>query len=107
MKGSKEVTKWKAGDGVREKERRQYLEESESAKVEVEELESLLGPDDSEVNFRRIMREARDDRGRKIFGIFETSSSNDLSSFLVAKWSRWDKYKRAPWRQDSSASARE
>ena len=26
-------------------------------------------------------------------------------SFLVAEWSRWDKYKRAPWRQESSASA--
>ena len=26
-------------------------------------------------------------------------------SFLVADWSRWDKYRRAPWRQDSSASA--
>ena len=26
-------------------------------------------------------------------------------SFLVAEWCRWDKYKRAPWRQDSSASA--
>ena len=36
--------------------------------------------------------------------IFETFSSDDLS-FLVAEWSRWDKYKRASWRQDSSASA--
>ena len=25
-------------------------------------------------------------------------------SFLVAEWSRWDKYKRAPRRQDSAAS---
>ena len=36
--------------------------------------------------------------------IFETFSSDD-GSFLVADWSRWDTYKRAPWRQDSSASA--
>ena len=27
-----------------------------------------------------------------------TPSSNDMS-FLVAEWSRWDKYKRAPWRR--------
>ena len=26
-------------------------------------------------------------------------------STLVAEWSKWDKYKRAPWRQHSSASA--
>ena len=51
----------------------------------------------------RILKEARDERVRKIF---ETFSSNDMS-FLVAEWSRWDKYKRAPWRQDSSASARD
>ena len=69
--------------------------------VRVEELEGLLRPEDVDVDFTRILKEARDERGRKIF---ETFSSNDLS-FLVAGWSRWDKYKRAPWRQDSSASA--
>ena len=53
------------------------------------------------MDFMRIMKEARNERGRKIF---ETFSSDGLS-FLVAEWSRWDKYKRAPWRQDSSASA--
>ena len=39
---------------------KQYLEKSDSMKVEVEELESLLGPEDSEVDFRRILEEARD-----------------------------------------------
>ena len=53
------------------------------------------------VDSRRILKEARDDSGRNMF---ETFGSNDMS-FLVAEWSRWDKYKRAPWRQDSSASA--
>ena len=38
----------------------QYLEQSKSLKVEVEELESLLGPDDSDVDFKRILEEARD-----------------------------------------------
>ena len=36
---------------------KQYLEESKSVKVEVEELEPLLGPDDSDVDFRRIWEE--------------------------------------------------
>ena len=83
------------------------LGKSFCVKLEVEELESLLGPDDSDVDLSRIMRETRDERGRKIFEVFETFTSKDLSNFLVAEWSRWDKYKRAPWRQDSSASARE
>ena len=56
-----------------------------------------------DVDLRRILKEARDERGRHIF---ETFGSNDMS-FFVAEWSRWDKYKRAPWRQDSSASARD
>ena len=63
-----------------------------NVKVRVEELEGLLGAEDVDVNFRRILKEARDERERKIF---ETFSSNDMI-FLVAEWSRWDKYKRAP-----------
>ena len=78
-----------------------YLE-SFSVKVQIEALEDLLGPDDVDVDLRRILKEARDERCRHIF---ETFGSND-TSFLVAEWSRWDKYKRAPWRPDSSASAR-
>ena len=70
-------------------------------KVQVEALEALLGPEDVDVDFRRILKEARDERRRSIF---ETFSSNDMS-FQEAERSRWDKYKRAPWRQDSSASA--
>ena len=66
------------------------------------ELEDLLGPEDVDVDFMRIMKEARDERGREIF---ETFSTDGLSDFLVAEWSRWDTCKRAPWRQDSSASA--
>ena len=45
-----------------------------------------------DVDLRRILKEAKDEQGRKIF---ETFSSNDVS-FLVADWSRWDKYKKAP-----------
>ena len=97
------------GRGLNARERtiiartKQYLESSYSVKVRVEELEELLGPEDVDVDFRRILKEARGERGRKIF---ETLSSDDLS-FLVAEWSRWEKYKRASWRQGSSASASE
>ena len=82
---------------------KQFLERSYCVKVRVEQLEGLLGPEDVDVDFRRILKEARDERGRQIF---ETFSSNDMS-FLLAEWSRWDKYKRAPRRQDSAASVRD
>ena len=83
------------------REDKQFLERSRSVKAQVEALEDLWGPEDVEVDLRRILKEARDEQGRKIF---ETFSSNDMS-FFVTDWSRWDKYKRAPWRQDPSASA--
>ena len=60
-------------------ERKTCKERSYSVKVRVEELEGLLGPEDVDVDFRRILKEARVERWRKIF---ETFSSEDLS-FLV------------------------
>ena len=72
-------------------------------KVQVEALDAFLGPEDVDVDLRRILKEARDEQGRRIF---DTFGSNDMS-FLVADWSRWAKDKRAPWRQDSAASARD
>ena len=41
---------------------KQFLERSYSVKVRVEELEDLLGPDDVDVDFMRILKEARDGR---------------------------------------------
>ena len=61
---------WCARDRTVIARTKQYLEESESLKVEVEELESLQGPDDSDVDFRRILDEARDRRGCAIFETF-------------------------------------
>ena len=46
---------------------KQYLESSSGVKVRVEELEELLRPEDVDVDFRRILKEAREERGRKIF----------------------------------------
>ena len=60
-------------------------------KVEVEELESLLGPEDSEVDFRRILEEARNKQNR---AIFETFSSDGPSEFLVVSRARWDEHQR-------------
>ena len=84
---------------------KKYLEESYSVKVEVEELEDLLGLDDADVDFRRILKEARDEKG---CATFETFSTDAPSEFLVVSRSRWDKDKmkwNAPWRQKSSAFA--
>ena len=64
----------------------------------LEELESLLGPDDSDVDFRRILEEARDEIG---CAVFETFSSEGPSEFLVVCGTRWDKHQKrlnAPWR---------
>ena len=59
---------------VKEKGTKQFLGRSYRVKVEVEELEDLLGPDDVDVDFRRILKKARDERGCEIF---ETFSSDD------------------------------
>ena len=106
---------WSARDRTVVARTKQYLEESKSKKVEFEELESLLGPDDSDVDFRRILEEARDKK--KGCAIFETFSSGGPSEFLVVSRTRWDEYQRRlnaqreelrsvqpTWQQSSSSS---
>ena len=96
---------WKIKCEVRKKER--SLQERKSVKVEFEELEDLLGPDDVDVDFGRILKEARYEG---LCETFETFSTDGLSEFLVASRSLWDKYTRkwdAPWRQNSSTVASE
>ena len=46
---------WNARDRTVFARMEQYSGKSDSMKVEVEELKSLLGPEDSEVDFRRIL----------------------------------------------------
>ena len=75
---------WKAREGTIIARTRQYLERSFSVKAQVEALEALMVPEDVDVDLRRILKEARDEQGRRIF---ETFGSNDMS-FLVADWSR-------------------
>ena len=76
---------WSARDRTVIAKNETVLEESESLKVEVEELESLLGPDDTDVDFRRILEEAGDEKG---CAIFETFSTDGPSEFLVVSRSR-------------------
>ena len=52
-----------------------YLNESDCMKLENEELELLLGPEDSEVNLRHILRNASRSGGR----IFEILNSKEKS----------------------------
>ena len=47
-------------------------------KVEVEELESLLGPEDSEVDFRRVLGEGRNKKGRAIFDTFSSEGPREF-----------------------------
>ena len=73
----------------------------------IAKLETLVGPDDIDVDFRRILEDARDENGCAIFEIFSTDGP---SKFLVVSRSRWDKYQRrrnAPRRQNSSGSSSE
>ena len=78
---------WNARERTIVARTKQFLERSYSVKVRGEDLDDLLGPEDVDVDFRRILKEARDERGRNIL---ETFSSDGLSDFLVAEWSRWD-----------------
>ena len=65
-----EGLRWSARERAIVARTKQFFEESYSVKVEVEELEDLLGPEDVDVDFRRILKEARDERGRKILETF-------------------------------------
>ena len=78
----------------------QYLNASECMQLEIEELELLLGPEDSEVNLRRISRNARRRSGR----IFEILNSKEKSEHLAASKVRWDERHRPKAVQEDRAS---
>ena len=75
--------RWNARDRTVTARMEQYLNESDSLKEEVEELELLLGPEDSEVDLRHILRCATR-RDRRMFDIFSRSEQ------LAASRMRWD-----------------
>ena len=104
MKRSRWRTRFGARDRTVIASTKQYLEESKSLKVEVEELESLVGPDDSDADFRRILEEAREKFGT----IFDTFSTDGPRAFLLVSSTRWDKHERrlnTPRLQNSSTSS--
>ena len=81
---------WNARDRTFIAQMEQYLNESDCMKLEMKELELLLGPEDSEVNLRRILRNASR-RGGRIFQIF---SLKEKIEHLVASKVRWDERQR-------------
>ena len=58
----------------------QYLNKSDSMRVEIYHLESLLGPEDSEVDLRQILRYAR--RKKRVAG----SSKFSARKVRVSAW---------------------
>ena len=76
---------WSARDRTVVARTKQYLEESKSLKVEVGELVSLLGPDDSDVDSDESCKKQGMKKG---CAIFETLSSDGPSEFLVVSSTR-------------------
>ena len=65
----------------------QYLDRSDSLEVEIEELGyCLVGPEESEVDIRRIAMNARAKKRRRLFHIF---SGQGQSEFWVVSAARW------------------
>ena len=79
--------RWTARDRAVIARTEQYPNENDNMVVEVEELEVLLGPKDSEVDLRQTLRYARKKKGGRIFEIF---SSQGPSELLVASRARWE-----------------
>ena len=76
---------WTAHDRTVIAKMEKYLNESDCLKLEIDQLELLLGPQDSEDNLSHILRNARR-RG----GIFEIFNSKEKSEHLVASEVRFD-----------------
>ena len=77
----------------------QYLNASDCVKLEIEELELLLVPEESEVNLRYMLTNASR-RGGRIFEIFRTKEKNE---HLVAIRVRWDECQRQSVAQEERA----
>ena len=90
---------WNARDRTVIAKLEKYLNESDCLKLEIEELELLLGPEDSEVHLRHILRNGSR-RGGRIFEIF---SSKEKSKHSVASKVRWDERQRLKAMQEEKA----
>ena len=74
MKG--QGSSWNAHERTVIARMEQYLNASDCVKLEIEELELLLGPEDSEVNLRSFLADASRRCGR----IFEVVSTKKVST---------------------------
>ena len=68
-------------------------------KLEIEELELLFGPEDSEINLRHVLRNASMRSG----SIFEIFYPNENSEHSVASKVRWDERQRLKAAQEKRA----
>ena len=78
----------------------QYLSKSDSMRVEIEELESLLGPEDSEEDLSQILRYASFLKRGRIFDIFRSQGR------LAASRVRRDERQRLMGTQEEEARRR-
>ena len=86
---------WSARDRTVIARTKQYLEESKSLKVEVEELESLLGADDPDVDFRRILElNAQREELRTVQLTWQQNSSSSTSG---RQWEPGLEEQRVAW----------
>ena len=79
--------RWTARDRTVIAKMERYLTESDNMKVEIEKLELLLGTEDSEVDLRFIVMNARRKKGRRPVQICSTQGQ---SNFSVASTLRWE-----------------
>ena len=56
----------------------QYLNENDNMRNEVEELEFLLIPEDSEVDLTQLLRYVRRKNGGRIFEIFSSKGQSEV-----------------------------
>ena len=95
--------RWTARDRTVIARMEQYLNKNDNMKVEIEELEFLLGPEDPEVHLRHILRYARKKKGGRIFEVF---SSKWLSEFLIVSRVRWDERQRVLVAQEEESRSK-
>ena len=53
----------------------QHLNEDDNMRVEIEELQFMLGPEDSKVDLKQILRYAKRKKGGRIFEHFQLEGS--------------------------------
>ena len=78
--------RWTARDRTTVAKMEQYLNESDNMKVEIGELELLLGPEDSEVDLVKKLMNANRKKGTQDVQIFGSQGPSD---FLVVNTLRW------------------